>query len=196
MPGEAGALAALMLVDPSREMRALAGNMEHAADFQAALLEHSLAIDPDHVIVALLDNRIVGFAEVSTGGDVPPLPVVARAALHAFGVGDTLRAAWRNLARLKVDFRTPEGALHLVELQVHPECRNQGVGAALLGHVVERAQAQGRAVVSLTTAIDNPARRLYERSGFRVVEEKRNPRYERLTGSPGRVLLTVTVVPR
>jgi hypothetical protein len=80
-PGEARALAALMLTNPSREQRALAGNLEKAADFQAALIQHALAVDPDDLIVAVLDDRVVGFAEASTGGDVPPLPVVARAAL-------------------------------------------------------------------------------------------------------------------
>ena len=43
--------------------------------------------------------------------------------------------------------------------------------------------------LSLTTQIDNPARRLYERSGFHVEAEKRHARYEAITGSPGRVLM-------
>jgi ribosomal protein S18 acetylase RimI-like enzyme len=184
-----------MFLDPSRELRALVGDVEHAPDFQTALLEYSLAIDPDHVIVALLDDRIVGFAEVSSGGDLAPLPLVARAALKAFGPRETLRAARRTLVRAKVNFPRPEGALHLAELQVHPECRGHGVGGALLARVMERARVQARAVVSLTTAIDNPARHLYERNGFRVVEEKRNARYERLTGSPGHVLMSAPVEP-
>ena len=44
-------------------------------------------------------------------------------------------------------------------------------------------------MLSLTTAIDNPARHLYERMGFTVELEKRNRRYQSITGSPGRVLM-------
>jgi hypothetical protein len=43
--------------------------------------------------------------------------------------------------------------------------------------------------LSLTTAITNPARRLYERNGYGVVGEKRDAEYERITGVPGRVLM-------
>jgi hypothetical protein len=41
----------------------------------------------------------------------------------------------------------------------------------------------------LETGSANPARRLYERHGFEVVETKLDSGYERLTGSPGRILM-------
>jgi hypothetical protein len=44
-------------------------------------------------------------------------------------------------------------------------------------------------VMSLTTHINNPARRLYERCGFEVVETRTDPDYERYTGVAGRVLM-------
>jgi len=43
--------------------------------------------------------------------------------------------------------------------------------------------------MSLTTNIDNPARHLYERTGFRVAQTKRDAGYERWGGSPGRVFM-------
>jgi hypothetical protein len=43
--------------------------------------------------------------------------------------------------------------------------------------------------MSLGTTITNPARHLYERHGFRVVETKTDPSYERYTGIPGRILM-------
>jgi ribosomal protein S18 acetylase RimI-like enzyme len=131
----------------------------------------------------------VGFAEVTSGGDLPPFGVVARTALHAFGIIGTVRAAWKSSARSRVDMEAVPGCLHLVELQVHPDERKRGAGGALLRAVEEEARARGVGSVSLTTTTDNPARRLYERHGFAVVGEKRDPRYERLTGSPGRVLM-------
>jgi len=43
--------------------------------------------------------------------------------------------------------------------------------------------------MSLTTHTSNPARRLYERHGYRVVETRTDPAYERYTGIEGRVLM-------
>jgi ribosomal protein S18 acetylase RimI-like enzyme len=55
--------------------------------------------------------------------------------------------------------------------------------------VEEYAIEQNAQHISLTTTTDNPARRLYERNGFRCVQQRTNARYERLTGSEGRVLM-------
>ncbi len=150
------------------------------------------------VLVLERDRTPIGFAEVTGGGDLPPFRVVARTALHAFGVLGTVRAAWKSSARARVDMKALPDCLHLVELQVHPDERNQGAGGTLLLAVEEEARGRGVGNVSLTTTVDNPARRLYERHGFAVVAEKRDPRYERLTGSPGRVLMVkpLAVTPR
>jgi ribosomal protein S18 acetylase RimI-like enzyme len=90
----------------------------------------------------------------------------------------------------------PEGGVHLVELQVSPQHRNRGIGAFLLGEVEARAIGQRAAHISLTTATDNPARRLYERNGYGVAGERTNARYERITGSAGRILMVKAVAPR
>ncbi len=187
-PSAAADLAALMFVEPSKEIRGLSPDLAGAERFTGALLQYALEADAQCVITASRDDRLVGFAQVSSGGDLPAFGVVAKAAIGAFGVAGAARAAWRNVARAQVDIESPANALHLVELQVHPAYRNRGFGAELLDEVVKRANDQQREV-SLTTGIDNPARRLYERRGFRVVRERRNVHYERLTGSPGRVLM-------
>lgn len=74
----------------------------------------------------------------------------------------------------------------IVELQVHPERRGTGVGTRLLEHVFGLVGSQP---LSLTTRTDNPARRLYERHGFVVTEEKTSRYFERRTGAKGRVLM-------
>ncbi len=64
-----------------------------------------------------------------------------------------------------------EGAeIFLASIQILPELQGKGVGATLIGSVLAEAFADGRSV-RLQVLRVNPARSLYERLGFRVVEE-------------------------
>jgi ribosomal protein S18 acetylase RimI-like enzyme len=56
-----------------------------------------------------------------------------------------------------------------LSIAVYPECRGQHVGGLLLGSIVSRARSDGYRAISLSVADENPARRLYARSGFEVV---------------------------
>jgi ribosomal protein S18 acetylase RimI-like enzyme len=188
-------LASLMFIAPSREAVAMTGSAAAAERLAANLLRHAIAGSTSVVIVAENTSGPVAFAEVSNGSDMPPFPVVARAGINAMGLVGALGAAWRSRARSRVELHAPTGGVHLVELQVSPEHRNRGVGAFLLGEVDDYAIAQRAAHISLTTATDNPARRLYERSGYQIVDQKTNARYERITGSAGRVLMVKPVGP-
>ena len=56
---------------------------------------------------------------------------------------------------------------------VHPSCRGVGLGAQLLSEAIAFARARGYETVTLWTVAGLPAAaRLYERVGFRKVEEK------------------------
>ena len=188
-PDDVDALAALMFLEPSREAVVMAGGREAGRRFRAALLRHGLTDGSSAVLVAEEHGEPVGFAEVGSGGEIPALRIVARHAIASMGVLGALRSAWRSTARLKVDLTAPPGGVHLIELQVSPRHRNRGIGRILLDHVEARARKEGAEHVSLTTASDNPARRLYQRNGYAVAAEKADARYQRLTGSPGRVLM-------
>lgn len=187
------ALVDIQFRSPSREAVAMAGSAAAAMRFQSLLLARALADGTAEVIVLDVDGTPAGFAQLSTGGDVPPLRIVARCAVQAMGLRGALVAGWRSVARAAVDLRSTEGGIHLVELQVDPDRRNQGLGGRLLAEVERVARGRGASTLSLTTQIDNPARRLYERSGFQVEAEKRHRRYEAITGSPGRVLMVKTL---
>jgi ribosomal protein S18 acetylase RimI-like enzyme len=52
-----------------------------------------------------------------------------------------------------------------------PECRGQGVGSALMARILEAARSRF-AAVCLSVSPENPARRLYKRAGFQVVNDE------------------------
>jgi len=89
---------------------------------------------------------------------------------HDSGTGEVLGAAWLRLPFGEhkgygfVDQATPELAF-----AVHPEHRKHGIATALLTHLVRSTPDE--AAISISEAAGNPARRLYERFGFRVVQQ-------------------------
>ncbi|WP_222195552.1 GNAT family N-acetyltransferase [Modestobacter italicus] len=60
----------------------------------------------------------------------------------------------------------------LTWMYVHPAHQGRGVGAALIERLFAHVEAEGVDRVELTVLDGNPARRLYERSGFTLVETK------------------------
>jgi len=61
--------------------------------------------------------------------------------------------------------------LVLEDVQLLPAYQNRGLGAWVLSQVRDLAAARGLRAVRLRCFKDNPARRLYLRAGFRVVED-------------------------
>jgi GNAT superfamily N-acetyltransferase len=74
----------------------------------------------------------------------------------------------RPIGRLYVDY-TPQD-VRVLDVALVPDVRGQGVGTWLLEKVIDGAARLG-APVTLHVALGSPARRLYERLGFRVVKE-------------------------
>ncbi len=68
--------------------------------------------------------------------------------------------------RLYVD--RGQKVLQLIDISLLPAYRGRGMGTALLQALLAEA-AQAAGTVSLSVATSNPARRLYERLGFRTV---------------------------
>ncbi|MBV9873629.1 MAG: GNAT family N-acetyltransferase [Verrucomicrobia bacterium] len=59
---------------------------------------------------------------------------------------------------------------YLIQIQLRPAFQGQGLGSQLIRSVIDEALTEG-ASLSLHVRKVNPARRLYERLGFIVVEE-------------------------
>jgi GNAT superfamily N-acetyltransferase len=68
--------------------------------------------------------------------------------------------------------RQSESATEIVleQIYVDPACHRQGIGAAVLSALMLDWTSSGKAI-ALRTLRRNPARRLYERFGFRVVDD-------------------------
>jgi ribosomal protein S18 acetylase RimI-like enzyme len=78
-----------------------------------------------------------------------------------------------EVGMLQVSLR--ENELYLGNLLVSPDFQNRGVGTAAIAHVIERSQSIGLPI-ELQVLKQNPAQRLYERLGFRVVGETKTHR--------------------
>lgn len=71
--------------------------------------------------------------------------------------------------RLYVDRRAKE--IRIVDIALLPEFRARGIGSQLIRELIGEADRDGK-VLSIHVEIHNPARRLYERLGFLLAEDK------------------------
>jgi GNAT superfamily N-acetyltransferase len=62
-------------------------------------------------------------------------------------------------------------ALHLVDIALLPASRGQGIGGAIVEDVLDHARTLGKGV-SIHVERTNPARSLYDRLGFTMVEDR------------------------
>ena len=71
-----------------------------------------------------------------------------------------------------------------------PEARKQGIMNLLLEEILARGKSQGYERSQISVLVSNmPARRAYEKAGFRYVNEKRDPEFEKIYGDYGIVRL-------
>ena len=82
---------------------------------------------------------------------------------------DLIVAGSEVVGRLYVD--RGADAILVIDLALLPEHRGRGIGTMLLQRVLAEAGAEGKPV-RIHVEQFNPARRLYERLGFRVIEEQ------------------------
>jgi ribosomal protein S18 acetylase RimI-like enzyme len=71
----------------------------------------------------------------------------------------------------RVYFEQTASELRLMEITIDAAHRNRGIGSAISAALLVHARAQGIAM-GLHVEPFNPARRLYERQGFSIIEER------------------------
>ncbi len=135
--------------------------------------------DPAHAAAVL--NLIDEYAQESAAGQGRPLDnavrdrLIARLAAHPTTHIILARKGDRfvGVAVCFFGFSTFNAAplLNVHDLAVTSDCRGNGVGAKLLQAVEAAARSAGCCKVTLEVNDNNPARKLYERSGFALGTE-------------------------
>ncbi|HVF42180.1 MAG TPA: GNAT family N-acetyltransferase, partial [Pyrinomonadaceae bacterium] len=64
-----------------------------------------------------------------------------------------------------------EEEIRLLDIALLPEFRGQGVGAVLVGALIEEARSAGKRLRHMVFVLNGDALRFYQRLGFRVFEE-------------------------
>ncbi len=190
-PGDTNRIADLVGGDPGDEAIGIAGDAGRAREFGMAMVR--LPNSPQgwpRTVVAEVDAQVV--AVIQAGPDVPGVratPRLAYLGVRIFGPIGLVRLLPRLRARQRVQPVPPPESYYIAEIDVDAAYRNKGIGGALLDYAEAEARAAGHRLMSLTTSTTNPARRLYERRGFRVVETRTDAAYKRYTGIDGRHLM-------
>jgi len=190
-PGDTNRIAHLFGGDPGDEAIGIAGDAGRARQFGMAMVR--LPNSPQgwkRTVVAELSGQVVGI--IQGGPDVPGVKATPRlvyVGLHVFGPIGLVRLLPRLRARQRVQPVPPPNSYYVAEIDVDPAYRNAGVGGALLDYAEVEARSAGCRLMSLTTTTINPARRLYERHGFRVMETRTDAAYKSYTGIEGRLLM-------
>jgi ribosomal protein S18 acetylase RimI-like enzyme len=136
------------------------------ADFLAAMLAEAVAWRAE--AVASVDEVMADpqFARYVAGWPRP-----GDFGVVAVDASDRLGAAWcRFFTDDDRGFGFDAADVPELSIAVVAGRRGQGIGRALLRALLRESTARGCDAVSLSVEPDNPARRLYEAVGFRVVE--------------------------
>jgi len=163
-----------------------------ASRFGDLLVRSGASVALERTTVATLNAAVVGMMDCGSQYAVRlTFPRVLRLLPRAVVVlGPALpRGLYGMWLRQRVQFESMPDAFPVAELYVDDRLRNRGIGGRLLRHAEDLARRSGSPRMCLETGITNPARRLYERHGYRVIATKVSAQYERMTGSPGRILM-------
>ena len=78
------------------------------------------------------------------------------------------------------------GAWIIENVATRPEFRRRGLADILLKTMLDIGRSKGYHTGQISVMIGNtPAQRAYEKAGFKVVDEKRHPDFEKVVGEPG-----------
>jgi ribosomal protein S18 acetylase RimI-like enzyme len=154
--------------------------MEASQQTLASQLTIRTAVDADlPQLVALLADDVLGQGREKLSDPLPPSYVAAFDAIRADPNNEIVVACigGKIVACLQLTY-TPslsfQGSMRATveSVRTASELRGRGIGAALMRNAIERARAQGCAIVQLSTNRTRAdAKRFYERLGFTATHE-------------------------
>ncbi len=101
-----------------------------------------------------------------------------------------------GLTILSVAPEHPAGTWIVENVATKPEFRRRGLIDRLLTEIVRRGRERGATISDVSVFIGNDsAQRAYERAGYRVISEKRDPAFEAVYACPGTRTLRRTLSP-
>ena len=188
---ETDRIAEIMFGEPPQEAIRVCEGTERARRFcYMQVKTPELGIGWDRTVFAVVEGEPVTVLQAGTQlGGMSITPRLVWLTVRILGLPRTIRSLPYIAAQRRVNTPAPEGSYHIGELHTHPDHRNKGLGGAALEYAEEQARMERAPSMSLVTTVINPARHLYERQGFRVVETRTDVEYERMTGIPGRNLM-------
>lgn len=120
------------------------------------------AFQPDHAMVAMRGEQVLGVAGFRQGGKG-----MFHRPVRDFFIEYRWSAPLRLILLAMVERAEEPDILVMDGIAVSAVARGHGVGTALLGAIAEHARSQGKKGVRLDVVDTNPrARKLYEREGF------------------------------
>ncbi|MFL6256374.1 MAG: GNAT family N-acetyltransferase [Pyrinomonadaceae bacterium] len=82
---------------------------------------------------------------------------------------DVIELEGRTIGRIWVG--RAEEEIRLLDIALLPEAQRHGLGAAIIGALIEEARASGKRLRHMVFMLNTDARRFYERLGFHVFED-------------------------
>jgi GNAT superfamily N-acetyltransferase len=82
---------------------------------------------------------------------------------------DVIELEGRTVGRVWIGRAVEE--IRLLDIALLPEVQRRGLGAAIIGALIEEARASGKRLRHMVFMLNTDARRFYERLGFHVFED-------------------------
>ncbi len=73
--------------------------------------------------------------------------------------------------------------IYLAEIQIRPEWQSRGIGSAIIRSLMQEAESSGRSLTLRVLHVNERARALYERLGFRPFKQTETHTYMRWTST-------------
>jgi ribosomal protein S18 acetylase RimI-like enzyme len=135
----------------------------------------AVAIQPINVKLAAVAEQVqslhlAAYSQETTLAGVQSLPPMERSTFQIQVLSELFFGAFvRGALAGAISESEGEGSVEVCSLAVHPAFQRQGVGRALLQHLL--ARAAGRPMQVSTAAANLPAIALYQAAGFVVVRQ-------------------------